>query len=202
MPDLLALDVAILLPPDVRRRAVQLNAALPDTDFEGLRLDEAHLPHVTLTQQFVRAGDLDRIGERLDLVLRAEPPISVHVTGGGRTPGGTAWMAVARTDALASLHERLMEALREFEQSSGGPSAFLDDDARLADVAWVAGYRVKSSFLSYTPHITLGHAGTPPRIEPFTFDASTVAACHLGRFCTCRRVLRPWTLVSSVAGSR
>lgn len=197
MLDLLALDVAILPPADVRRRAIQLSAALPDTDFEGLRLDEAHLPHVTLTQQFVRAGDLDRIGERLDLVLRTQPPIGVHVTGGGGTRASTVWMAIARTDALASLHERLMEALREFEEAGGGPAAFVDDDARLADVAWVAGYRVKSSFLSYAPHITLGHAGEPPRIEPFTFDAATVAACHLGRFCTCRRVLRQWELVRS-----
>jgi hypothetical protein len=194
MPDLLAVDVAILPPPDVRRRAIQLSATLPHEDFEGLRLDDEHAPHITLTQQFVRSDDLDRIGERLDLVLRTEPPVGVHVTGGGTTLGGTVWMAIQRTDALVSLHERLMEALREFEQVGGGPSAFLDGDARLADVVWVTAYRLKSSFLAYAPHITLGHASEQPRIGPFTFDATTVAACHLGRFCTCRRVLRAWDL--------
>lgn len=194
MPDLLAIDVAILPPPDVRRRAIQLSATLPHEDFEGLRLDDEHPPHITLTQQFVRTDDLDRIGERLDLVLRTEPPVGVHVTGGGRTLGGTVWMAIERTDALLSLHERLMEALRAFEHVGGAPSAFVDGDARLSDVAWVAAYRLKSSFLAYAPHITLGHASEPPRIEPFTFDATTVAACHLGRFCTCRRVLQAWDL--------
>jgi 2'-5' RNA ligase len=194
MSDLLALDVAILPPPDVRDLAIQLSAALPDADVEGLRLDAEHLPHVTLTQQFVRTGDLDRILERLDHVLRGQPPLTLHVTGAGKTPASTVWMAVARSDALASLHERLMEALREFEQVGGGPAAFVDRDGRLADVAWVTGYRLKSSFLAYAPHITLGHASEPPRIEPFTFEATTVAVCHLGRYCTCRRILQSWSL--------
>lgn len=194
MSDLLALDVAILPPPGVRDLAITLSAALPDADFEGLRLDEGRLPHVTLTQQFVRTGDLDRILERLDHVLRGQPPLTLHVTGAGKTRASTVWMAIARGDALASLHERLMDAMLEFEQAGGGPAAFVGRDGRLADVAWVTGYRQHSSFLAYMPHITLGHAGEPPRIEPLTFDATTVAACHLGRFCTCRRVLRRWDL--------
>ncbi len=192
MSDLLALDVAILPPPDVRDLAIRLSAALPDADVEGLRLDAEHFPHVTLTQQFVRTGDLNRILERLDHVLRGQPPLTLHVTGAGKTTASTVWMAVARSDALASLHERLMEALRDLEQVGGGPAAFVDRDGRLADVAWVTGYRLKSSVLAYAPHITLGHASEPPRIEPFTFEATTVGACHLGRFCTCRRVLRQW----------
>jgi len=206
MSDLLALDVAILPPPDVRDLAIGLSASLPapqragalgtppEADVDGLRLDEEHLPHVTLTQQFVRTVDLDRTFERLDDALRGQRPLTLQVTGGGTTHASTVWIAIERTDALASLHERLMETLRGFEQVGGGAAAFVDGDARTADVVWVAGFRAKSSFLSYTPHITLGHAREPPRIEPFVFEATTVAACHLGRFCTCRRVLREWRL--------
>ncbi len=194
MPDLLALDVAILPPADVRDRALRLSAALPVAASKGLRLDDDHLPHLTLTQQFVRTDVLPRTFERLDAVLRAQPVLTLQVRGAGKTPGNTVWMAIERTKALASLHERLMDALKEFEQIGGGPAAFADGDARAADVAWVAGYRLKSSVLSYTPHMTLGHTSAPPRIEPFAFEATTVAACHLGRFCTCRRVLRQWEL--------
>lgn len=194
MSDLLALDVAVLPPPDVHDLAIGLSAALPEADFEGLRLDAEHLPHITLTQQFVRRDNVDRTLERLDLVLRGQRPLTLHVTGAGQTMASTVWLAVERSDALASLHERLMEALQELEQTGGAPAAFIDRDARLADVAWVTAYRVKSSFLDYTPHITLGHASEAPRVEPFSFEATTVAACHLGRFCTCRRVLRRWEL--------
>ena len=197
MSDLLALDVAILPPSDVRRRAIRLSAALPSTKFKGLRLDDEHLPHVTLTQQFVSVGELDRALERLDGVLRGQSPLTVRVTGAGKPPASTVWMAIERTDALAAVHERLMDALEEVEQVGGDAAAFVDGTARPADVAWVTGYRLKASYLSYEPHITLGHASAPPRIEPFTFDATTVAACHLGRFCTCRRVLRMWELGSA-----
>jgi hypothetical protein len=69
-------------------------------------------------------------------------------------------------------------------------------------VFWVAGYRLKSSFHLFEPHITLGHGSAPPPIEPFGFDADTVAVCHLGRFCTCRTVLRQWTLSGSAAWPR
>ena len=43
-------------------------------------------------------------------------------------------------------------------------------------------------------HITLGHAEQPPVIERMQFQASIIAACHLGRFCACREILRTWML--------
>jgi hypothetical protein len=87
-----------------------------------------------------------------------------------------------------------MEELRGVERQNGGPAAFYEGEGRVADVVWLAGYRLKSSLERFTPHITLGHALEPPDVEPFSFEASAIAACHLGRFCTCRRVFRRWTL--------
>ena len=197
MSKLLALDVAILPPPNAGGRAIQLSATLPDSESQGLRLDAEHLPHITLTQQFVRVDDLDAIFERIDEALRAQPPLTIRVTGGGKG-ASSVWMAVERTPAISRLHERLMETLRAFEQPGGGPTAFFERDARVGDVAWVTGYRLSSSFSVYMPHITLGHAGEPPRVEPCTFEATNVAACHLGRFCSCRRVLRQWELGSGM----
>ena len=194
MSTLLALDVAILPPPDVDARAVYLSATLPAAQSQGLRLDADHRPHITLTQQFVRSDELDAIVERLNKVLRGQPPLTLKVTGGGRG-ASSVWMAVERSAALSQLHEQLMDALHGFERPGGGAAAFVEGDAREGDVAWVTGYRQTSSFGAYTPHITLGHAGKPPRVDPLTFEATTVAACHLGRFCTCRQVLRSWELL-------
>ena len=193
MSTLLALDVAILSPSDVGERAVRLSAALPPDQSQGLRLDDDHLPHITLTQQFVRRDDLDAIFERLDEALRGQPPMTLQVTGAGKG-ASSVWMAVERTAAISRLHRRLMDALHGFERPDGGPAAFVDGDARKGDIAWVTGYRRTASLGAYTPHITLGHAGVPPRVDPATFQATTVAACHLGRFCTCRQVLRRWEL--------
>lgn len=193
MSELAALDVALLPPHDVAAKAVAISAALPEEDFQGLRLDEAHLPHVTLTQLFARVNELDEVMARVDEVLDGAPPMTLHVTGGAHGAGSVS-MAIELSPPLMALHERLMEALRGLERPDGGTAAFFEEEGRLRDVLWVAGYRLKSSFHHFAPHITLGHGARPPAIEPFRFEATTVAVCHLGRFCTCRRVIRAWTL--------
>lgn len=193
MSQLLALDVAVLPPPDVRQRAMELNAALSAGGSQDLLFDEDHHPHVTLTQAFIPAEDLHIALERVNQVLRGLRPMVVDVTGGGHS-GRTIWMAIERTPRLVELHERLMEALRGYERPGGTRAAFVDGDGRAGDVTWVAGYRLTSAFEAYTPHITLGHGKQAPAIEPFSFEATTIGACHLGRFCTCRRVLRSWEL--------
>jgi 2'-5' RNA ligase len=178
----------------VRAAAIALSAALPEAESEGLRLDDRRLPHITLSQFFVRAEEFDAAADKVDEVVRGVPPLALEITGGGR--GGSAvWMTVAPAPALQALHERVMEATRGFERPGGTPAAFHNGDARLGDVLWVTGYRLKASFSAYTPHVTLGHATRPPAVAPMSFTADTVAACHLGRFCTCREVKRVWTLV-------
>jgi len=199
--DLIALDVAILPPPDVTARAVALSYSLPDDDSQDLRLDQQHLPHVTLTQQFVRANELEEAFSHIDGVLKTQPPLTMHVTGAGES-GSTVWMAIERTTAIVDLHHRLMDALRGLERPDGGRAAFADQGARVGDVLWVASFRLKASFGAYTPHITLGHASAHPAIQPFAFEARTVAACHLGRFCTCRRVLHEWQLKTEIPNSK
>lgn len=193
LPRLLAVDVAILPPSGVTQRAMELSASLPADGSRGLRLDADHLPHLTLAQLYVREGELDAAFGRIDDVLGQQVPLRLLVTGGGRS-GDTLWLAVERTFDLIALHERLMESLRGLERHDGGPGAFFEGEGRVGDALWVAGYRLKSSLERFTPHITLGHGSHAPEVEPFAFDAATVAACHLGRFCTCRRVLRTWTL--------
>ena len=198
MSALLALDVALLLPPDARQRAVQLSARLrhdAQPDSSSLVLDEEHHAHVTLTQQFVRTDELEHVYEHIDTALRGQRPLTLRVTGVGNR-GSTVWLAIEPSAELVSLHERLMASLLGLERPGGTASAFFDGDARIGDVAWVTAYRLKSSVGAYTPHVTLGHTTEPPMVEPFSLDAAVVAACHLGRYCACRQVLRSWELKS------
>jgi 2'-5' RNA ligase len=194
-PSLFALDVAILLPPDVSKRAIELSAALPGRESQGLRLGNDMLPHVTLTQQFVRNADLDIALQQVASVLTEIGPLRLAVTGAGREQSSV-WMAIERTPALFELHCNLMDILNPFERPNGTASAFWDGNARAGDVVWVADFRRESSHAAFRPHITLGHSVTLPPVEPLNFTATTIAACHLGRFCTCRRVLRQWEFKS------
>jgi len=193
MDPLVAVDVAILPPPAVAQVAIDLSTALPAAESQGLRLDAAHLPHITLTQQFVTGGSIPDVADAIDRVLGECPSLRLTIAGPGRG-SRSVWMRVELTPALRDLHRGLMEAMRPFERPGGGPSAFAGGDARPSDVIWVADFRDHSSDSRYTPHITLGHASQLPQVERQSFEAEVVALCHLGRFCTCREILRSWTL--------
>jgi 2'-5' RNA ligase len=192
-PDTTAIDIAILPPPEVLERAIVLSAALPPAESQGLRLGPEFLPHITLTQQFVSRDSLDAAIAQVDHMLRGREPLRLRVTGGGKG-GNSVWMAIERTATLLSLHEQLLQTTEPFEVQDGDASAFFGDDARDPDVRWVSEFRRASSFARFTPHITLGHASTPPLVEPMDFVATRIALCQLGRFCTCRRIIRAWEL--------
>jgi 2'-5' RNA ligase len=190
---LIALDVAILPPQAISQRAIELSAALPEKESKGLRLGGDVLPHITLTQQFIQASDLDAALDCAGAAIAGFGPLPLSVPGPARG-GSSGWMAIELTPSLIELHRRLMDELRPFERPAGTATAFVDEDARPDDVAWVAGFRRTSSYGAFTPHITLGHAADLPAVESRAFDATTVAACHLGKFCACRRIFRTWAL--------
>src|SRR5262245_30558676 len=135
----LAVDVALLPPPEVRDLAIRLSGGLPRAASKGLVLDEHRLPHITLTQQFVDAADIDGVLTAVEVALADVAPMRLHVPGGGRSRR-TVWMTVERSPALVALHERLMNALQPFERTNGGPGAFHGGDARSGDVQWVSSY--------------------------------------------------------------
>jgi 2'-5' RNA ligase len=191
MTTVIAIDVALLLPADVAERTVALNRALPPDEGQGLVLDATHLPHVTLAQLFVAMERLDTALDRIGEITRNQGSLRLRVTGGTRG-ASSVWMGIERDAHIVTLHERLMATLGAFEERRGSALAFDGPDARPADVAWVTGFRGTASFERFQPHITLGHASTPPAIVPFEFETRTLAACRLGRFCTCRTVLRTW----------
>jgi 2'-5' RNA ligase len=194
-PDTTAIDIAILPPEEVSARAIASSAALPAGESQGLLLGRDCLPHITLTQQFVPAASLDALFAQLDHMLRDRAPLRLRVTGGGRG-SSSVWMSIERTPELVSLHGQLLRVTESFEAATGDASAFVGEDARERDVRWVRQFRRESSFDHFTPHITLGHASEPPVVEPIEFVTTTIAVCQLGRFCTCRRIIRAWDLAS------
>src|SRR5687767_15996328 len=125
MSKLVAVDVAILPPPDITARAIELSAALPAEGSQGLRLDAEHLPHITLTQQFIREDELDAAFERIDEVVAGLRPMRVVATGGG-AGGHRLWIEVERTPELCTLPHPLVEALRGFGRPGRGPGAIAD----------------------------------------------------------------------------
>ena len=193
----LAVDVAVLLPDALLQPLLRLNATLlPPPD--GFRFDDTHLPHVTLAQQFIAAARLPDVIRETAAVLRGAGPLRLLPAGMSR--GRTAsTVRLVPTEPLTRLHAGLMDRLQPFEAGPGEETAFFSntgEPARGADVEWVRQFRTQAAYGRFDPHVTLG-VGPLLRLDPLRgADATRAALCHLGRFCTCRRVLAEWSLTA------
>ena len=190
----IAVDVAILLSGAARTIVEGLNAGFDHAPGAGFRFGPSCHPHVTLSQHFVRRERLSEVRRLVGDVVGRLDPFELRVTSprAGRT---SQVLAVEASAALGRLHERLMDALRN-EEVAGDAAAFQADGepARPADVAWVGGFRERSSYARYDPHVTVGIGPRPLSAAPFRFLVEEIALCRLGRFCTCRDRLASWTL--------
>ena len=193
-PAVLAVDVAILPPPELRHQLIGLNGMLSGPP-EGFRFDDTHLPHVTLVQQFVEIGRLDSFTGAVGHLCRDVKPLPLETAEVGRGTTSVT-LGVGRTPALADLHQRLMDDLRPFDAGDGTLASFVSDrdSPRTTDLDWVAQYRARAAYDRYDPHITLGVGAFRDAPAPASFIASQLALCHLGRHCTCRRVIAQWSL--------
>ncbi|GBC77558.1 hypothetical protein HRbin08_01036 [bacterium HR08] len=192
---LVAIDVAFLLPEDAQKRAEAVNAMLWAQGQGGFRFDQTHWPHITLLQQFVRRSRLPEIFAAVESQLGEFSPMTLTVSG-IEARGETVQFVIAPHPELQRLHERLMDALAPFDEGDGPSEAFADGDEppRPRDLEWVRNYRAQASGARYFPHITLGKGVVTEPIAPFSFTADRLALCQLGRFCTCRVILREWRL--------
>ena len=196
---LLALDVAILLPHWYQQHLVRLNAALLPPP-EGFHFNHTHLPHISLIQQFTHENCLDEFTRETTALLRDVSPLEIRTAGlsHGRT---TSVLRVSLTGPLMELHTRLMDRLQYLDARSGNKSAFFfnQESPRLDDVTWVTHFRTRAAYEQFDPHITLGVGTMRGVIPPLHTNATHLAVCHLGRFCTCRHVLTDLTLTPNDA---
>jgi len=206
-----ATAIDILLEPDANmlRHCQANNARLLAVYPKGFALDEAHRPHITLLQRFVRTADLDKVHAAAGKVLAG-----AHVNGMrleafkyyyAPTPPdtGVAGIVVKPTSALLDLQRDLIAAVAPFTVETGTTAAFAtvhDDPAtNAALIQYVSTFVPKQSGEQFNPHVSTGVA---PReyldrmlaepFEPFTFSPAGAAIYRLGAFGTAAKKLKEW----------
>jgi len=191
----IAVDLACLLPSETRDLVKGLNAELLRRNPSGFRLDELHLPHITLVQQCILESDQAEVAAAAERVIAAFAPIELRAE---RVQQGraTSHLVIEPHPDLQRMHEQLIEALGPYTLDAVDASAFYDagEPPRPQDLEWVRGFRSSASGAAFFPHVTLG-VGDPPRMEHgLSFVVDHLALCRLGRFCTCRVPLWEWRL--------
>jgi hypothetical protein len=181
----IAVDVVLLPSQEMSDRAIEANRKLLKQRAGGITLDkESCLPHVSLAM-----GGMD---ERDTANNYAPGPLTVMGVHTETDLAGEeiSMFLIKKTRRLQSLHEAVMRRLsRHFSYDVTADMVLYPPAASPSTLAWINDYPEKSSFENFFPHITIGYGRVDKFPFPVEFSASQLALCHLGNFCTCRKVL-------------
>jgi phosphoserine phosphatase len=208
--------IDILLEPDATmlERCRANNARLLGVHPGGFALDEAHRPHITLIQRFVRTADLDKVYAAAGKVFAAAHVNAMKLEAFkyyyAPTPPdtGVAGIVAKPTPALLALQQDLIAAVAPFTVETGTAAAFAtthgDPALDAALIQYVSAFVPKYSGEHFNPHVSTGVA---PRayldrmlaesFEPFTFSPAGAAVYQLGAFGTAAKKLEEWNLPPS-----
>lgn len=192
----IAIDVALLPEERITRLAIATNRRLLGAQAGEIVLDEATcLPHISLAMGCIEAGRIDAIGTAMADVARDGPIGELTLTGivtvlNARNEPNSLF-AIAKTGALQTQHERIMEAMEPFVSREVTAEMIRgDEEPTQSTLAWIRDYRKKAAFAAFFPHITIGYGTVAePMTFPIRFRTPQLALCHLGNHCTCREVL-------------
>jgi phosphoserine phosphatase len=209
-PTVTAIDV--LLEPDVTmvRHAAANNARLLKVNPKGFALDEAHRPHITMLQAFVRTADLDQVYAAVGRVvadsalgrMKLEAFKYYYAPTGA---DGVAGICAKPSPEIVKLQADIIAAVGPFMVERGPIGAFTaphDDPALDAMmIAYVAAYVSKYAGEHFNPHVSTGAAPKEyldkmlaEPFETFTFSPAGAAVYQLGPFGTAARRLKEWDL--------
>lgn len=190
-----AVDFAILPPEHVIDTAISLNKQVCNNSYIALDEDQC-IPHVSLLMGCLR---LDQI-RQAELILKAigshhnVMTLSVpHIRTVSTPAGDIMTLNIEPHKELQTLHESLVDAFTSLLATDARQSdVFGDAPVDNSTLDWINNYIPDSCVGNFWPHITVGYLKKDTaldEIEPFTFAASRIAICHLGNYCTCKRVL-------------
>jgi 2'-5' RNA ligase len=192
----IAVDVVLIPSKEVADEAIRINRELlkqTKSDYVLTRTDR--IPHLSLAMGSLHQSLTPHITELLQKIASPYPPVDLFFSRIDVRTNSTgepiATLAVEKTSALQSLHEEITQQLSSYLIEDAAAEGFIGyPDVKPSSVAWVKDYRSAASFERYSPHITLGIGRPDPSLLSFRRGRTErLALCHLGNYCTCRKIL-------------
>ena len=190
-----AVDVVLLPTEAMMDRAIEANRELVKEFGGKIVLNKENcLPHISLAMGCVDEKDITAIREVLRAIAEKSSLSELKVIGIQTTTSSVgekvSVFEVEKTRQLQLLHEEVMEKLAaHLSYNVTKDMTYNSGEVGESTLLWIRGYREKSSFANFSPHITIGYGEIENVPLPIEFAASKLALCHLGNHCTCRKVL-------------
>lgn len=191
----IAVDVALLPPPEIEELAIEMNAGLREMNEPRIILDKNPcLPHATICMGTIDTADIEAIGKELRELAEKILPLELELIGtyheGTEKEIGFSGIEIARTDPLMELHKGVVDILRRYSVGDASKEMFAQG-AETDDFipAYVSRFFEDSTGDNFFPHITVGF-GKPRDLEDVQrFIGARVALCQLGNWGTCQKKL-------------
>jgi hypothetical protein len=209
-PTITAID--ILLEPDATmlQHSAANNARLLKVNPKGFALDEAHRPHITMLQAFVRTAELDQVYAAAGKVIEGSPLRRMVLEGfkyyyAPAGADGVAGISAKPSPEILKLQDDIIAAVGPFMVARGPIGAFTASHGNPAFdrglIEYVAAYVTKYAGQHFNPHVSTGAAPKEyldnmlaEPFEAFTFSPVGAAVYQLGPFGTAAKKLKEWEL--------
>lgn len=193
---MIAIDVALFLPDDVRDTCIEINSKSAEQDKQYRPLGtQDYIPHITLSLGCVENEDIEKIKEFIDDIASQTKPLLLkldkisYVKG---DDGNSSMIDVAHSTALQELHENVMKKISPYlKEGASVEMIHKGDETGLKDTSklMLDTYKDRFALSHYYPHITLGCYDAAYDKFPLEFVADTIVLAQVGDGCTCRKVL-------------
>jgi len=207
--NIIAIDVLLIPSEEMYAQSLQLNALINQNNPETIKLDENHVPHITLLQCFIKEEDLTKVTNALEVdnifeglfetikndSLKAESLFYYE-----DKEESFAMIAVEKSNFLMRLHEKIIELIQPYTVKNGSQISFIQnpDESPISEstVTYVPEFIDKHSFGNFDPHISLGVAQTKLLdslaknvFKPIQFKAASLSVYQLGDHGTAQKLL-------------
>jgi glycosyltransferase involved in cell wall biosynthesis/2'-5' RNA ligase len=197
----IAVDVVLLPPDEIVDKAIEVNQALIKTFDNKIVLNKQNcFPHLSLAMGSIKKDDIPEIDTVLKDIAENFYPITLTISDicAETIPTGekVSGFEIIKTKDLQLLHETVMNKLSPYftyDVSSDMIYTLPNQQVEEVTTYWIENYPKESSFEKFSPHITIGigevEGETCGLKFPIQFNASKLALCHFGNYCTCREIL-------------
>lgn len=189
-----AVDFVILPPDHVMDIAISLNKRVCKASYILLDKDKC-FPHVSLLMGCLRVDQVKEaeiILKSITSQYKAMTLSLTHMRTVKTSVGDVITLDIDPHKNLQLLHESLVKSLAPLLSQDATEDDLFGNSHSASTLDWVNSFMRNSCFENFWPHITIGYAkenAGSEKIEPFTFTASRLAICHLGDYCTCKKIL-------------
>jgi len=184
----IAIAIAILPPKDIIDATLSVNKRAVEKGEAKIELGETdRIPHISLLMGVVDDKNFEELTRKLKDIAENFESIKME---SNRIENGC--FTISKNEKLQNLHEMIVKKIDPILTHETSPKMFYESSpSHVSDSALrvVKEYVNNFSLKNFWPHITIHSSEENPSELPLSFTADRLAICHLGTYCTCRKIL-------------